>query len=439
MNISDIFEEWRFVLELLSAQLAFLLPFARRRKPFILRFSLGVICLLLLSLGYFPLRNFTLAASLPINFIILIWYITLILLTVPFERVCFPLTTSDALYFCIVSYAAQHIVYTLLHELLVRDVWTDLPSHMALYVVLTLVANALLFTAICFTFGPHLILFRGRLFNDNRHDKIVNGIMLAILVTCTFSCQHLFEVVEEERLVIVCLELLVCMLILAIQYTSLMAIRFGKDSIQMEQMLKDAASQYSLTNEMIDQINRISHDLKHTLQALKAMDESERQSYIEQAERHMETYHQLVHTADETLNTILGSKCLYCESKGIRLTCAVEETVSLAFLSIPDLSALLGNAIDNAVECVEQFAEPEKRVISLTIRSQGGFTCIQTNNICERKLTLQGGLPITTKANKQIHGFGLNSIRYLAEKYGGSACVGIEDNVFILQVMLPTG
>ena len=47
MNISDIFEEWRFVLELLSAQLAFLLPFARRRKPFILRFSNSLLCKLL--------------------------------------------------------------------------------------------------------------------------------------------------------------------------------------------------------------------------------------------------------------------------------------------------------------------------------------------------------------------------------------------------------
>lgn len=99
--------------------------------------------------------------------------------------------------------------------------------------------------------------------------------------------------------------------------------------------------------------------------------------------------------------------------------------------------ALLGNAIDNAIECVDQFEDVEKRVVSLAIRRQNAFLCIQTNNYCEDVPTQEDGLPVTTKADKSSHGFGLKSIRYLAQKYGGTMFATVRDHVFILQVTLP--
>lgn len=44
---------------------------------------------------------------------------------------------------------------------------------------------------------------------------------------------------------------------------------------------------------------------------------------------------------------------------------------------------------------------------------------------------------MTTKADKSSHGFGLKSIRYLAQKYGGTMFATVRDHVFILQVTLP--
>ena len=53
----EIFEELRFVWELMGAQLVFLLPFAQRKKHFILRLCLGGILLSGLSMVHFPLRQ----------------------------------------------------------------------------------------------------------------------------------------------------------------------------------------------------------------------------------------------------------------------------------------------------------------------------------------------------------------------------------------------
>jgi sensor histidine kinase regulating citrate/malate metabolism len=51
---------------------------------------------------------------------------------------------------------------------------------------------------------------------------------------------------------------------------------------------------------------------------------------------------------------------------------------------------------------------------------------------------MEDGLPVTTKTrNKKYHGFGMRSMRQLAEKYGGSMYTQIENGVFILQIVLP--
>jgi signal transduction histidine kinase len=58
-------------------------------------------------------------------------------------------------------------------------------------------------------------------------------------------------------------------------------------------------------------------------------------------------------------------------------------------------------------------------------------------NYFEGDIKLANGLPVTTKRDKDNHGFGLKSIRYAAEKYGGTMTINIEENWFILRILLP--
>ena len=49
------------------------------------------------------------------------------------------------------------------------------------------------------------------------------------------------------------------------------------------------------------------------------------------------------------------------------------------------------------------------------------------------------GLPLTTKADKNYHGFGVKSMKYLVEKYGGDMFVEADDGIFKLNILLPVG
>lgn len=437
MTALDIFEELRFVLELIGAELVFLTPFAKPKSGFVPHVVLGAGALSLISMGYFLLRELDnrLPALLYYG-IVCGWYIILTLLTIIYLKFCFQITFHNALYMCIAGYAAQHLIYIGIHEVLALGIWKELQEHLFLYFLISLATCVIVYMIIYRVFARKLSLCGGLMFEDSAATVISSTLLLIALMVCTFTCQHIFQFGGEMRYYGAALDALICILILVIQYISFRMALVSKEQTVIEQMLRNSERYYAISKEMIELVNRNCHDMKHHLQALKLAGDDERQAFIKETEQNIQRYHILVNTDDEVLNTILAEKGLYCDSLRIKLSCALDGT-RLDFISAPDLYALLGNAIDNAIERVKQFPDTEKRIISLSIQRRGAFVSIQTNNYYEGTIELRDGLPITTKGDAANHGYGLKSIRYLSKKYGGSMCVETKNNVFTLQIMVP--
>jgi sensor histidine kinase regulating citrate/malate metabolism len=102
-----------------------------------------------------------------------------------------------------------------------------------------------------------------------------------------------------------------------------------------------------------------------------------------------------------------------------------------------DLSALFGNALDNAIESVSKIADPEKRLIHLSVARQRQFLRIRIENCYEGELLYENGDFLTTKADKQHHGFGLKSMKETVAKYNGSVAVEAQDGWFELRILFP--
>jgi sensor histidine kinase regulating citrate/malate metabolism len=94
--------------------------------------------------------------------------------------------------------------------------------------------------------------------------------------------------------------------------------------------------------------------------------------------------------------------------------------------------------LDNAIECEQRISEVDKRCIALNVFERRGLVCIRIENYCTDQQIVQEGLPATTKQDRTLHGFGLRSIQYLAEKYNGTMQISMEQNLFVLNVLLPT-
>lgn len=430
-----VFEEMRLPMELLAAALVFLLPFGERKPHFWLRATLGYVGGILFSLMYFLIFLDKEAPRFG-NFSVF-WYGLIALSAVVYGKLCFRIGWCDALFFDISAFLTQNIVYCLYHCFFARVLFEKIRELLPLYVLGAVFVTALVLTPIYFTFRKPLRACGGRLLDDTRYILYgLIGMFLAMMV-CLFFYQGAFEFRTSVYDTLAWLSgVVLCLFFLQIQYSVIRAIIRTRETAILENMLRGSERYYELTKEHIAIINRKCHDLKHQLKALERAAEDERTEYIREARNSVNFYQHLVYTDNEALNTILAEKGLFCQEKGIDFRCAVDD-VDLSFIRLPDLYALLGNAIDNAIEYVQSQESPEMRIINLRIDQKDFFVGIQVVNPYAGNVLSSDELPKTNKPNPQDHGFGLKSIRYLAEKYSGAMEYSTAGNQFTLQILLP--
>lgn len=216
---------------------------------------------------------------------------------------------------------------------------------------------------------------------------------------------------------------------------------FRKSSMKQELelvnlLLQKEQEQYRLSRENIAIINQKCHDLKHQIRAIRKVTEEERDRYLQEVEESVSIYESIAQTQNEVLDTILTEKSLYCRERGITISCVADGKL-LDFINPMDLYSLFGNALDNAIEAVEQFQEEEKRQIDVLIYRQQNFLVVNILNPSKHMVTMENEMPVTTKRDKNLHGFGLRSMKYIVKKYDGFFNFSQEDGCFSLKFLFP--
>lgn len=208
------------------------------------------------------------------------------------------------------------------------------------------------------------------------------------------------------------------------------------DSIQ--KMLTLQYEQYKQSKESIELINRKYHDLKHQLNIIRMEpDSARREKYLKELESGIQQYDNRQKTGNAVLDIILTAKQMACQQCGITMT-VVADGAQLNFMDTMDICSIFGNALDNAIESVSKLTQPEKRLIRVAVYKNSGCVMVRVENYFESPLEKRGGEYLTTKKDHQgYHGYGIKSIRYTAEKYGGSVSIFSEDNWFYIRVLIP--
>lgn len=181
------------------------------------------------------------------------------------------------------------------------------------------------------------------------------------------------------------------------------------------------------------------HDLKNCLIGLKAEGGAENAvrrriaAELEQVMRPLETE---LGTGNEFLDVILAEKLRTCQEKGIRLTPYADGS-GLAFVDGLDLCVIVGNALDNAIEAVENLP-PEEREIHMQLSNSHGAACFSFQNFHRGALQKdKQGFFKTSKADAVSHGYGLHGIAQIVDKYDGTVTADATDREFTLNILLP--
>ena len=213
--------------------------------------------------------------------------------------------------------------------------------------------------------------------------------------------------------------------------------RYRRELAMESQLRQQQYQQFVLFQESVETIRHKCHDLKHMIAALQQEGGTvQSQQLLQEMRTAVTRYDTSINTGNNTLDALLSKTWNSCEQRGIQWTCMADGK-ALEFMDAFDLYILLGNALDNAVECLTAIPEKEKRFLSINIRRKGGLALLCLRNYCDHTLSFEQGLPVTTKAEKAEHGYGTRSIREIAEKYNGQMSVKVEQNIFTLNILLP--
>ena len=204
------------------------------------------------------------------------------------------------------------------------------------------------------------------------------------------------------------------------------------------QSLRELVEDTERTN---GQVARLRHDLRNTLTVIQALSENlpageALRSYLADLNGEVQAMERPFHTADPVADTLLAVK----GSELQRLDPAAQfDTrdfhVPASVISSYDLGIILGNALDNALRALADQQHGE-RWLRLRSFQHEELLCLTIENSTDSgELVVQDELPRSTK-KESGHGMGLQIIRTIAAKYGGTMDWKADSNTFQLLIML---
>ncbi len=197
---------------------------------------------------------------------------------------------------------------------------------------------------------------------------------------------------------------------------------------------------YRKGKEEVEEIHQHARRLKHDMQNhlmvilsyLNHGETLEARAYTSQILNRLNLDYSYIETGNSLLNFIVNQKLCEAQKREIYVKAEVE-TIRFKGMESMDISALLGNLLDNALEAAQQSKE---KMVELTIRRVKGYEVIKVSNTVKDSVLHENPHLLTTKKDKDNHGIGMRQVKDIVEKYGGMLDIYEENGKFSVMVML---
>lgn len=216
-----------------------------------------------------------------------------------------------------------------------------------------------------------------------------------------------------------------------------------EDFMRKKTYLKLVEYQTEQSKRHLDEVRSIyaamrgyKHDFHHHLQALKGQleaSETERAlAYIEQLDHDLMNVDTLLKTGNISLDAILSAKIAQAKAENITVTIKAIVPDHLTITDL-ELSILVGNLLDNAIEACQTVAG--ERFIRIYMSMKGKMLYFSMLNSAGEKKKKTGGLFFTSKEG--LHGFGLRRVEAILNEHGGWCKYNSENGAFTSEFLVP--
>lgn len=220
-----------------------------------------------------------------------------------------------------------------------------------------------------------------------------------------------------------------------ISYIVVKYITVSSKQKESEIQLEMQAEHYQDLAEKNRDIRRFRHDIKNNLLALDILlsdgKYDEAKNYIDSMNESVKETENRFSTGSYLADAILSHKA--DEIKNDKLDIEFSGTVPSERISNNDLCTILTNSIDNAARACKEIAPCKINVTS--DETEKGCTLTVSNPVL-KKVEIKNNSIKTSKKDAQNHGFGIENIKKVAEKYHGFVRVSCTDSEFTIKIGL---
>lgn len=275
--------------------------------------------------------------------------------------------------------------------------------------------------------------------------RYIKRVVLAILLCCTMLLVFLltssvFVETTVRFFAMKCLMIiLVFMLIFAmpviityyVSYKNMM-----KLAEKYEKQIKAQSEQYVSLSEANYEIRRFRHDQKNLMIGLEGLiKEGKNEDVIKMLKTQSEMLQPFTipyDTGNGVVDAILNDKQKKAES--FNSTIKFEGAVPPDRIDPADLCIIFGNTLDNSIEACSKLDAGEEKVIKVESVCCSGFIFVTITNPVSEKVELRNGYPVTTKSDKNKHGFGIYSLNNVVNRHDGTLTFECTDSVFKVSI-----
>lgn len=228
------------------------------------------------------------------------------------------------------------------------------------------------------------------------------------------------------------------------------------DILQLQEEL--AKKRYEELAEIISKNHQLVHDMNNHLFMLQEYAREEDikglQKYIQEVQQDYLPGARKTWTGNQALDFILNQKKAEAKRCEIEFQIQADGQIDLP-MTDSEICVLFGNLLDNAIEAAKKIEDEEKWMKVVIGQQKEMFFLDISNNYAKDPITQQGEY-VSTKQQKDSHGYGIKSAKRIVEKYDGILLFHnanrkfevkmsvfsnsqIEENVLVEEEKLPTG
>lgn len=280
--------------------------------------------------------------------------------------------------------------------------------------------------------------------NSNSNMKISSKIRL-LSIHAILSMFGIIALSEQSVLSISDDQLTIWFILSIVLVTAVLSFNQNRQYESEKELAKLNAEQAALLERDYQTLNRsysanakLFHDLHNHMDMIYGYltkgKNAEAIQYIEDINSPIQKIIQNTWTGDDAIDYLINSKIALAEQSAIHTEVNIEFPRHTNIRSA-DLTAILGNLLDNALEAVVG-NENSLRFIHLTIRRINEMLIIKVENGCDKMPVTKNGELLSFKSNQTIHGLGLKSACAAAERYEGILETSYANHMFQAVVTL---